>query len=94
MADHAELIARACASKDHRDIGVCPIHWETAEVILAALAAEGRVIVPEEPTKAMTDAGLISGMAQKGKSPKLHYRNFRVGDAYRAMIKAAGGDDE
>ncbi len=50
--------------------------------ILAALADDGRVIVPEEPTQGMALAGLAAG----GKTDTL-------ADIYRAMI-AAGGDDD
>lgn len=59
---------------------------ECAEACLtAALAAEGVVLVPREPTQAMIDAAFKSGF----EGDDDHIRQD-----YRAMISAYGGEDE
>ena len=59
---------------------------------IAALDAEGRVIVPKEPTQGMLNAAVDAtdmgaGMSWRNRSPQKV-----AADIYRAMI-AAGGDD-
>ena len=84
MADHVELIARVIGG-DVCDAG----YWLTeAKRVLAALAAEGLVIVPLEPTPAMSTAGL--DVAWKPGDANWF---VRMNAGYRAMLAAAGGDD-
>ena len=72
---------------------------QNATRILAALAADGRAIVPKEPTEAMLTRGHADGVRASGLweriNPEmaLELRMEYLPAAYRAMI-AAGGDDD
>ena len=106
MTDHVELIARVFCEhmlkgrKPHAD--GTPAHvrsWEHGskawightKCFFAALAAEGLVIVPREPTEAMIEAG--DELMPHARGTETHaISGGRVPeDYYRAMI-AAGGD--
>ena len=60
---------------------------DTVGAAIGALAADGLVIVPKEPTEAMTTQGCLAIMDTVLVGPPL------IGKSYRAMI-AAGGDDD
>ena len=81
-----DVIARALLPK----VTSARVKWRTydeeADAMIAALAAAGRVIVPMEPTEAMTTQGCLAIMDTVLVGPPL------IGKSYRAMI-AAGGDD-
>ena len=75
---HQELIREAIKNADFRFV---------VEAIGTALDAEGLVIVPREPTEAMTTQGCLAIMDIVLVGPPL------IGKSYRAMLAAAGGDD-
>ena len=85
---HIEVIARAVAGEDVRDIGLCPVHWDTAESITTALTNAGMVIVPKEATAAMGLAGVIEIVNAIGSGGRKPLRTDIAANVYRAMIDA------
>ena len=82
MTDHVKLIAEAIAG-DICDAGYL---LTEAKRVLAALAAEGLVIVPREPTEAMVATALEHEYCRQPLPSDVEF-------VYRAMLAAAGGDD-
>ena len=85
MTDHVDVIADSLFQSK---LGAQFACLSGAKELLAALAAEGLVIVPLEPTPAMSTAGL--DVAWKPGDANWF---VRMNDGYRAMLAAAGGDD-
>ena len=74
-----DVIARGCchASNCGRESPSCAVCLQDADAIIAALASNGLIIVPAEPTEAMEIAGQIDPIPVSS------------GDIYRAMIAKA-----
>ena len=65
---------------------VWTVYKPEANAILAALAAEGLVIVPREPTDAMVATALEHEYSRQPLPSDVEF-------VYRAMLAAYGGDD-
>ena len=113
MTDHVQLIAEAILKAEGyakgfeglSDVGQKSV-VEIATAIIAALAANGLVIVPREPTEAMvaawngSDADDVNCPCDRqqrmkwmeGIDPNEWARSNATAD-WRAMLAAAGGDD-
>jgi hypothetical protein len=85
--DPKEVMARAI-SEYWKDFGLDPL--VTAQVALDAIAAQGLVVVPAEPTAEMVDAGDLAlyRLRHGRRQPK---PNEGLLVSYRAMLAARPG---